>query len=44
MPGYATAMAGGGLGRVVSQGGLVSAGTQGADDYSGFLHLIGAES
>ena len=44
MPGYATAMAGGGLGRVVSQGGLVSAGTQGADDYSGFLRLIGAES
>ena len=44
MPGYATAMAGGGLGCVVSQGGLVSAGTQGADDYSGFLHLIGAES
>lgn len=37
-------MAGGSLGRVVSQGGLVSAGTQGADDYSGFLHLIGAES
>ena len=44
IPGYAMAMAGGSLGRVVSQGGLVSAGTQGADDYSGFLHLIGAES
>ena len=44
IPGYAMAMAGGSLGRVVSQGGLISAGTQGADDYSGFLHLIGAES
>ena len=44
LPGYATEMAGGSLGRVVSRGGLVAAETRSADDYSGFLHMIGTVS
>lgn len=45
LPGYAQAMARGPLGRVVSQGELVSGSEPvAANDYSAFLRLIGAEA
>ena len=44
LPGYATAMAGGTLGRVVSKGELVSDEQGSHPDYSEFMRLIGVDA